>query len=552
MWKSFNVGNRLFILTGLTLAVAIVVGFFGLWGASKTEDTLDSLYTHDAQPTAELGAMNGTLGKILADMLLAWQHNPANPLSAMHADHPINAHYESAAMWQGIFETHWAAFKTAEMTPEERELVDLVDKSYKGFMAEGVQPFQAAIKAGNFSPEIMGGLLQTFPKYAVPVEMTLTKLMEMNMAQAKQNYELAKDSYVSTHGWMIVTMLVGILLAIFAALSIIRSITKPLSRIQHSMQEIEASGNFTHRVGLEGTDEVAQCAASFDKLLTSLQETFRNLTSVVGSLDQYADQLQTVAEQSTENSRQTKESTASMAATVEEMAVNTRTVQDSAQETRTIASNSKDLSINGGTVIRKTVEEMQAMAEAVRQSSETIAELSQQSARISSIVQVIKDVADQTNLLALNAAIEAARAGEQGRGFAVVADEVRKLAERTTSATGEIGAMISAIQESSQQAVNAMKLAGERVDSGVALADQASASIADINAASEQAEARVVDISDALAGQVEASQHIAQQVERAAQAAEENSAAASNASESATQIAQLAHVAREAMARFTV
>jgi methyl-accepting chemotaxis protein len=195
---------------------------------------------------------------------------------------------------------------------------------------------------------------------------------------------------------------------------------------------------------------------------------------------------------------------------------------------------------------------MQAMAEAVRSSSETIVALSRQSEQISGIVQVIKDVADQTTLLALNAAIEAARAGEQGRGFAVVADEVRKLAERTTGATGEIGAMIAAIQESSQQAVDAMKRAAGRVDSGVALADQAGASIKDIEAASEQAQTRVSDISAALIEQGQASQQIAQQVERVAQAAEQNSAAADTSSNDANNIAGLARSAREAMARFRV
>jgi methyl-accepting chemotaxis protein len=529
-----------------------MIGAFGLWGVYITEEHLDSLYTHDAQPIAEMGAMNGTLGKILADMLLAWQHNPTNPLSVLHNDHPVTMHYELAATWQNIFETHWAAYLAAPLTPEERELAEVIDKSYKGFMAEGVVPFQAAMKSGNFSPEVMGGLLATFPKYAVTAEVTLAKLMELSMKQAKQDYEESKASYENTRVVVIAITLIGILLAVFTALSIVRSITKPLSRIQHSMQEIETSGDFTHRVELEGTDEVAQCAASFNKLLASLQETFKNLASVVVSLDQSSGQLQTTAEQTTENSQLASESTASMASAIEEMTASTKTVQDSAQETKTISNNNKELAANGGTIIQKTVEEMQAMAEVVRQSSGTIAELSKQSEQITSIVQVIKDVADQTNLLALNAAIEAARAGEQGRGFAVVADEVRKLAERTTSATGEISAMITAIQESSQQAVNAMKLADERVNSGVELAAQASSSIADINAASGQAEARVAEITDALTGQVEASQHISQQVERAAQAAEENSAAAANVSETATHIATLAHSAREAMARFKV
>ena len=245
MWKPLKVGSRLFFLTALTLAVVIVIGAFGLWGLDKTGDNVNSLYMHNTQPIAELGALNGTLGKMLADMLLAWQHNPAGTLSAIH-DHPIEVHLESMAMWQNLFETHWAAYKSAQMTPEERELVDLIDRSHNIFMTEGMIPLRDAMKSGKFPPDNMQGLLQTFP-HGVLVETSLTKLMQLKMAQAKQNHELAMNAYSNMHKWIITVILVGILLAVFFAFSVTRSITRPLSQIH------KAQADYRRRVGQQGS-----------------------------------------------------------------------------------------------------------------------------------------------------------------------------------------------------------------------------------------------------------------------------------------------------------
>jgi methyl-accepting chemotaxis protein len=217
-----------------------------------------------------------------------------------------------------------------------------------------------------------------------------------------------------------------------------------------------------------------------------------------------------------------------------------------------MAQRSGELSDQGGAVIGKAVDEMKVITTAVKNVAEQIDTLGQQSTQISGVVQVIKDVADQTNLLALNAAIEAARAGEAGRGFAVVADEVRKLAERTTQATGEIAAMIASIQHSAKAAVGSMEKVVTQAESGMSLAEQAGKAIVQIRESANDVVRVVSDISDAIAEQGSASQSIAQQVERVAQSAEENHGAAQSTADSAGELGRLAKTMREESARFVI
>ena len=199
---------------------------------------------------------------------------------------------------------------------------------------------------------------------------------------------------------------------------------------------------------------------------------------------------------------------------------------------------------NGESVVVKTVEDIDAIALSVSSSAELINRLETQSREIASVVNVIKEVADQTNLLALNAAIEAARAGEQGRGFAVVADEVRKLAERTGNSTREITDTIDAMREGAQAASTAMMNAVEQVTASVSRASGACDMIRKIGEGSREAVGMVSEITDAIHEQSASSTSVAQSVERIAQMAEQSAAAAQGSADTAQQLNTLAQEMR--------
>ena len=300
-----------------------------------------------------------------------------------------------------------------------------------------------------------------------------------------------------------------------------------------------AAGDLRETIPLKRGDEHSMMAA-IARMQDSLRAIVGSIHGSVGALDEAAEALVQMAERVARGSSQQNDATATIAATLEEITVSIRQVSDGASSVDQMAGSAGTLAGEGDVIVGDAVSEMRQSAAVVNQSAQTVEQLGRDSQRVTEIVQVIKEIADQTNLLALNAAIEAARAGEQGRGFAVVADEVRKLAERTALSTQEIGGMIGDIQRNTAAAIAGIEDGALRVNSSVERAEAAGVGMTRIREATESVVHAVGEISNSLKEQSMAAELIARNVEQVANMNEENTAAVHGVTDAVRRLHELA------------
>lgn len=350
---------------------------------------------------------------------------------------------------------------------------------------------------------------------------------------------------------MIALTAMALLFSILTALYLTRSITEPLGRAVGVANRV-AGGDLTSRIEDISEDEIGNLMRALKAMNDNLRTLIGQARENSSSVSDAARNLSVASGQVANSSRSQSEAASSMAAAVEEMTVSVSQIADNASSAEKVSRESGVLSNEGSKVIGEMIAKMNEIAITVMESSTIMEELTRQSEEISDIVKLIKEVAEQTNLLALNAAIEAARAGEQGRGFAVVADEVRKLAERTAQSTLDISGVIEKVRSGIQGVMESMRAGVEKVHQGKIQASDTSEAISRINSGSQLVVGTVNDISASLREQSIANNEIANSVEKIAQMIEENNAAVEETAKTARDLEQLALNLMEVVARFKV
>ena len=540
MFKDLSISKRLIIGFGLLIMILIVTNLMAMKRMAETMDNMDLLVNERVLKIKEANNINErtlSIGRSLRGIPIADSREEREAIKAeIHKLRELNG--PSLATLEKLIHS-----------PEGKALLSKIvavrDKAgpqyeqYFNIAERDLNEAKTYIKT-ELTPT-MNGFLETTH--------AMVEFQELLMHQA---VEKDRAAYASGRNMNIGILIVATLFAVGLAYWIIASISGPLSSMRQIIQRVRDNKDFTQSIPVVGRNEVGLTALAFNDLLATMRETLGGLRQATNRIDDASQQLANGAQQSARASEDASESASSMAASVEQVSVSINHVAANAGDALQMARRSGELSDQGGAVIGEAVDEMKVITAAVKNVALQIDTLGQQSTQISGVVQVIKDVADQTNLLALNAAIEAARAGEAGRGFAVVADEVRKLAERTTQATGEIAAMIASIQNSAKTAVGSMENVVTQAESGMSLAEQAGHAIIQIRESANDVVRVVSDITEAIAEQGSASQSIAQQVERVAQSAEENHGAAQSTADSASELGRLARTMREDSDRFVI
>lgn len=318
-------------------------------------------------------------------------------------------------------------------------------------------------------------------------------------------------------------------------------VLKPLAKMSDISRDIaKGEGDLTKRVPAEGNDELAHMGGYFNEFIEKLQHMIKKVAHVTDKVASASVELSATAEEISKGTDTLTSRASQTAAAVEEMNATVGQVAQNSGKAASLAQDTVKTAQEGGTVVSSTISGMQQLSEAVSNSATIISDLGKSSDQIGEIVRTIEDIADQTNLLALNAAIEAARAGEQGRGFAVVADEVRKLAERTTKATKEIGDMIRQIQHDTRGAVDSMQQGTQKVTAGVDLVNKTGEALSQIVRMVSESADMIRQIAVASEQQSVATQQIASDIENVAKVTKESSSGAHESAKASQDLSQLA------------
>lgn len=539
--KTFTIVRKMQLLMGVALLALMIVVGAGYFGISSVSSALNLTEKNTMPSLVTIGDIQTKFGKYRLAILQHVSTGDENVMGKFTA--------ETTAI-QKHLDTQFETYGRGLVSDDQDAAFLAADKVlFAEFQKVAAEVLQMSTAFNKSDAEVI--MSSKGAEIGERLSNALEEHRDYKVKLARALEESSNASVQRTHLLSGVISLVGIGCVLLIGVFIVRGITGALSNMSTTLSRLEGL-DFTGRADASNNDELGQMAGMLNRLLDKLQENLKSIALQASTVASASSNMASNSAEVAATSERQHSAASDIAATVEEMTVSINHVADRAREANRISSDSGALARSGATVIGQTATDIQDIAATVNDASVLIHGLDERSQQISSIVGVIKDVADQTNLLALNAAIEAARAGEQGRGFAVVADEVRKLAERTASSTEQISATVNAMRTNAGNAAASMQGVVLKVEQGVIRAREANEAIRQIGEGSQHAVSMVEEITTAIREQGSATNSIAGQVERMAQMAEESSAAVGHSAEAARTLDQLAADMQRIVGRYTL
>lgn len=464
MLTHVTVKSRLLMLAVVPLLVLVFVIAMALSNASKLNASFAELFTDRMQPISQLKVVSDAYAVAMVDALHKYR-------AGLFDESALRKAFSDARR-QG--DEAWVQFIATRLTEDESRRVERT-KPHLVSVQQLAEHYLGQISSGELMAAEPGSFNRQLYDTFDPLGAELGGLIALQLSEGERLNSEAITQYqtMRTVFLLIGAVAVALVLVLVAALVIGLSIIRPLAGLRSLIMDVQQSSNLTLRADTRGRDEVADTARAFNTMLEHQQALIRHLTDTAIQLAAASEEMSAISAQVSQAASAQGDQTHMVATAVHQMSMAVQEVARNAQATASNAADANKEARQGSDLVQSNLKAIQGLSASVEKAGQVIDSLHSQSDEISKVLSVIQSIAEQTNLLALNAAIEAARAGEAGRGFAVVADEVRSLASNTQKATESIRGMIDALQGGARSAVSAMQLSREQAQNSVSHAREA-------------------------------------------------------------------------------
>ena len=526
--RNMNIAPRAFLGFACIGALMLLLGVFALNQMSKIRAATEDITSASVPSIRALDEFTQlTLRLRVLSYRLLTNREPDVQQNTLEAFELRNQQIRTA---QGIYE------KLITSTQERNaydEYVRLLGQYHQ------IEERMKSLSRANQIDELRNLLNTELLNNSEQVNAVLTRLLDINNDDANATNQQAKDQYDMAFNLVVGLLVVATALTLLFAWLLTRSITLPIARALEAAEEV-AEGNLTRPITVDGNDEAGRLLAAMAKMQTKLRDTLQRIAGSATQLASAAEELNAVTDESARGLTQQNNEIEQAATAVNEMTSAVEEVARNAVSTSEASRNATTSAGDGRDLVQETVSAIERMSADVQATASLIGDLANESRDIGKVLDVIRGLADQTNLLALNAAIEAARAGEAGRGFAVVADEVRALAHRTQQSTSEIERMIGSIQTGTEHAVDSMRNSTERAESTLNIAKGAGMSLDTINTAIVEINERNLVIASAAEEQAQVAREVDRNLVNIRDLSVQSATGASQTSAASSELSRLA------------